>query len=831
MMLVRGFLILAVVAVAGPTARADDTLPPAVGAVLQRYCIDCHGAEKQSANLRLDQLAGFRPTDRHLWTRLHDRLATGAMPPRERAQPTAAERDAVLNWVVERQAAHHPGGTRRLNRREAGAALRDVTGLAVDFAHAFPGDGSVAGFDTGADGLQDAADSVAVWVKVTRRAVDGLRVLDPPPGKVFRADLRAARDFRRVFDPWKDAGGQAREIGGVRPGLGGLLIEPRAVGDRERVAFNVPPPPDRQGVVRVKLVVSVKKPVPGLPNPRLWVDVGGRDIDYRELSTTDAPQTLEYFVHTGDLAIQKGVTVGLSNKVELPYAVEGYENEDRLRPEEKDKVPGGSGLFRPVFDRRALPADKWPAPLVILHELEIEPHHVAAWPPAAWGADVGELADRPEVAAKLLAVWTDRAWRRPTTPAEREPFAQLYAKLRCDGMAFDPALRAAFQAVLLSGQFRFLQSPAHPDPLVGQYAIASRLSFMLTGGPPDTELRRLAAEKKLRDPAVLDAQVDRLLTGPLADGFVRPFTTQWLELEQPITIAQTHLQKQDFRFARHLKASMREETIRYVGRLFAENRPARELVASDWTMMNDALARHYGYPPTPDGTLRPVTLGPDDPRGGGVLGHAGIQSMLCWMGDNWVIYRGAWVLRHVLDHPPPPPPLEVPELNPNDGKHRGKSFRELLKIHQEDGRCAVCHRTIDPAGFAFQNFDISGRWRDVEHEAYVRGELDGRVAWLGTGKTRPVDAAGRLPRGEEFRTFAEFKAAVVAHYQPDLARGILKNLTVYATGHPPDAAGLRRIAAALDATTPAGHPLRDLVKAVVRSPAFLDLPDARRNPP
>jgi hypothetical protein len=239
-------------------------------------------------------------------------------------------------------------------------------------------------------------------------------------------------------------------------------------------------------------------------------------------------------------------------------------------------------------------------------------------------------------------------------------------------------------------------------------------------------------------------------------------------------------------------------------------------------MMNDILARHYGYDGVEGGAQRKVKLRADDPRGGGILGHAGIQSMLCWMGDNWVIYRGAWTLRHILDHPPPPPPLEVPELNPSDAKNRGKPFRELLKIHQQDARCAVCHRTIDPAGFAFQNFDISGRWRDVEHESYARSELDGRVAWHGVGKTRPVDAAGRLPRGEEFKTFAEFKRLVVKEYQKDLVRGLLKNLFVYATGRVPGIDDLREIDAILAEHRVREYPLRDLLKAVVRSRAFLD---------
>jgi hypothetical protein len=186
-----------------------------------------------------------------------------------------------------------------------------------------------------------------------------------------------------------------------------------------------------------------------------------------------------------------------------------------------------------------------------------------------------------------------------------------------------------------------------------------------------------------------------------------------------------------------------------------------------------------------------------------------------------VIYRGAWTLRHLLDHPPPPPPLEVPELIPSDARNKGKPFRELLRQHQLDTRCAVCHKTIDPVGFAFQNFDLSGRWRTVEYESYNRSELDGKIAWVGVGKTRPVDAAGRLPRGETFQTFAEFKLLVVKHYQDDLVRGILKNLMVYATGRKPGIDEMEEIKAIMQAHRPQGYPLRDLIKAVVRSPAFL----------
>jgi len=267
---------------------------------------------------------------------------------------------------------------------------------------------------------------------------------------------------------------------------------------------------------------------------------------------------------------------------------------------------------------------------------------------------------------------------------------------------------------------------------------------------------------------------------------------------------------------------MKEETISYISRLFVENRSAKELIDSDWTMMNQSLAHHYGYEGVEGAHMRPVALRQDAPRGGGILSHAGIQSMLCWMGDNWVIYRGAWALRHILDDPPPPPPLEVPELDPSAGSNRGKTFKELLRQHQEHAKCAVCHKSMDPLGFAFQNFDISGRWRDVEFERYEWGGLDGKKVWNGAGESRPVDAAGHLPRGEEFTTYAEFKEAFLKNYMPDLTRGLMKNLMIYATGRKPDVDDMAEIHAIINEQQASGYPLGALLKAVIKSEAFLD---------
>lgn len=795
--------------------RADDSFRTTVAPFLQQYCVSCHGATKQEAGVRLDQVTTIEHGNRHLWTMIHEKLRTQAMPPKKSRQPSVVERKAMLATIEQQQRALGTNGTRRLNRRELAAALRDVTGVPLDYANGLPGDGTVAGFDTGAEGLQEASDGVAQWLLVTRRAVEGIRFLEATNEKHWSANLRESKDIRKAFDGWKPDGPTVKVQGIPRPNHG-LLIEPRAVGDRDELSFTIPAT-QQDGILRVRVTVSAMKPFANIPAPRLWVRIGGKDLAYEEITgTLEQPQRFVYTIHLADAVVQaKGVTVQFSNKVEIPYSVEGFENEDKSNP--KEPPPGGTGLFRPAFDRKALPPEKQPAPFIVLQEIELDRGVTSIWPPADWQADLGERRDDPATAERLLALWLTRAWRRPTTAAELAPFVKLYTQLRRDGLAFDPAVRGAMQSILMSAPFRYMVSPNHAEATHANFALASRLSFMLWGEPPDAELRRVAASGKLRDPATLDAQVERLLRDPRRQAFVRPFVMQWLELEQPITIAQDHIQKQDFRFGRYLKASLRDETIQYIDTVLAENRPAKELLASDWTLMNDTLARHYNYPPMEGGTLRKVTLRADDPRGGGLLGHAGIQSMLCWMGDNWVIYRGAWALRHILDQPPPPPPLEVPELNPAEGKNKGKPFRELLKQHQADTRCSVCHKSIDPVGFAFQNFDLSGRWRNVEHEHYARGELDGRIAWVGVGKTRPVDTTGQLPRGETFTTFGEFKQQLVKHYQDDFVRGMLKNLVVYATGRKPSIDDLAELTRLMDNAKANDYKLRDVLKALLRS--------------
>ncbi len=796
--------------------------------LLTKYCMHCHGERKQKARIRYDRISAYQESDEHLWTMVHEALVKGEMPPQDEPQPTEAERQTLVEWIQGRariQAAASAGFQRRLNRREFSAALQDLTGLPIDFGAGLPGDGKVDGFDTGAQGLQDAADSVAQWLEVTRRAVESIRFLEPDRDRRIRIDFREHEftDFRKWVDRnYKDDGIFTRSKRLTCSKGIGVYLPTQWTGDRGNSFLAVPAPSDKRAALKLTICVAAKRPLPGLPVPTLAVKIGGQYIDYLPIS--GGPQTLTYAVRMEDHLVEDGVIkIMLRSYVEVPYAVKGFENDDRSKPE--DKIPGGIGVYRPKFDRKKFrKPDQQPVPSIVVQSVEIDYDHLASWPPAKWDANSEDTEDNDDSARRLLALWIDRAWRRPATDPEEARFFALYQKLRGQGFTFDSALRSTFQSVLMGGPFRYMASPSDANPTVAQHAIASRLSFMFVGSPPDDELRSLAAAGELRDPEVLDAQVDRLLSDSRSDAFFRPFVTQWLSMDQPITLTMSHFKKQDFKFGRHLKASMREETVQYIARLFTDNRPAKELVSSDWTMMNDILSVHYGVDELEGGELQRVTWKPrpEDPRGGGVLCHAGIQSMLCWMGDNWVIYRGAWILNHILDDPPPTPPLEVPELNASDRENRGKSFRELLVQHQADEKCSTCHKRIDPLGFAFQNFDLSGRWRNVEHDHYRRYELDGKIEWRGEGKTRPVDAVGRLPRGEEFSSFREFKELLARHYLDDIVRGIMKKLTLYGTGRKANVLDMETIRGIMKEQAKNDYALRDLLKALVRSQVFLE---------
>ena len=352
--------------------------------------------------------------------------------------------------------------------------------------------------------------------------------------------------------------------------------------------FGVTAPEDGQGIARIKFSVVSYSAFPDVPNPIAWVKIGGRVIDRREIS---GPVDLEYQVQYEDsIPGKKGLSISFTPRVEMPYAVKGFENEDKSKPSE---LPTGrvssvrcgtreSCVIRRSNQDPSLPSGKssWnPITSLFGHRL-----------------NGGSISVSFATTRKAPGNCSPFGWSGLTAGRSKQVSANPFSpfiKSRGNGMTFDAALRSTFQSVLMSSPFRYLASNAHEDKVIADHAVASRLSFMLSGAPPDAQLLGLAGSGKLRDLKVLEAEADRLLADPRSHRFfIRPFVTQWLEMEQPITLVDDYRGKASYLFRRHLQDSIRARRHSYFGRLIADDRPASELISSDWTMMNDALARH-----------------------------------------------------------------------------------------------------------------------------------------------------------------------------------------------------------------------------------------------
>jgi hypothetical protein len=799
---------------------------------LKAHCIDCHGPDEQKSGVRFDHLpAGFAADDAVLWTKTYRALESGRMPPESEKRPESGHAQAVNAWIFDQsQAARSAlgsGSQRRLNRREYAALVTNVLKLNMpQFEKYLPGDRLSGGFDTVAAGLQDATAAVNVVQEVVSmllRRVDFLEPKADPPEGLFGDFISGKRE----------AVGRLAKKEHVKF-WGGGLVEPHFVNDSLRqgnrgkgleVRVVYDGTDFGGGFLRIRLQVASLAP-PGVAAPTLRFNA-----DQRIEITGDAdhPQTVEFLLLPRDCP-PPTVHNWKGQPPHYEYFAGFFANQ-RTLPLDPPDAEDARGL--PVAPPEFLAAVKakdtsYPASWLQFQKFEIEPSYRHQWlTPEERAALSADDSGAMVVVRKLAA----SAFRRPVSAAEDRWLESFFKRCRGEGMGLDESIRLAAEMIFASAAARTLLPTDVGDPDLRHYALASRLSFGLVGLPPDARLMELAAAKKLGGPSVLREEIDRLLDHPnCMPGFLMPFTTMWLALGQPKAVVVEEktpgkkwntVQAPNLGFFReHIAAGMNQESPAYFGIMLRENLPARELLESNWLPMNDAMAYHYGYPRIFGHRFQKVTLRPDDPRGGGILGQAGVMSMTTWMGPNWPTYRGAWALRHVLNNPPPPAPLDVPELDHKE--HKGQPLREKLAAHTTVASCAVCHKLMDPVGFAFQHFDVSGRWQENESESNaIETEEDGQARYLRTGKTWPVDPSGALPRGETFTTWQEFKRLAAAHYAEDLAHGQLQRYVRFFASREPTVVDEVTLKKLLDRGRERNFPMRDMLKDFLTSEIFL----------
>jgi hypothetical protein len=422
-----------------------------------------------------------------------------------------------------------------------------------------------------------------------------------------------------------------------------------------------------------------------------------------------------------------------------------------------------------------------------------------------------------EDAERLLRSFLRRAYRRPVEEPEVQLFLGLFKNQHDQGFGFAKSMLAAYTAILSSPGFLFFdESPGR----LNDFALASRLSYFLWNSEPDDTLRALAERGELHRPEVLRAQTDRLLNDRKSRRFVEAFTDYWLDLRKVDDISPSTTLYNDYELDDPLKLAAVEETRLFVEELLRANLPARNIVDSDFTFLNERLAEHYGVPDVKGAKMRRVSLPKDSVRGG-LMTEASVLKVTANGTTTSPVLRGHWITERILGIETPPPPPKTPTIEPDI---RGATtIRQQLDKHRADPTCASCHTKMDPPGFALESFDVMGGWRD-----HYRATKEGIAPAPGVGMdgqrfvfyyALPVDCTGKSPDGRAFQDVRDLKRLLLADPVP-VARNLVRQLVVYATGAPirfSDRAGIERI---LKRTSAGDYGARSIVHELVQSDLF-----------
>jgi hypothetical protein len=419
-------------------------------------------------------------------------------------------------------------------------------------------------------------------------------------------------------------------------------------------------------------------------------------------------------------------------------------------------------------------------------------------------------------AERLLRNFVARAYRHPVEGTEVKRFLPVVQSALKLGNNFTDAMIAAYTAVLCSPEFLYLDEK--PGRLNG-YELAERLSFFLWNSPPDEELRRCAEKHELGKPQALRAQTERMLADGKSRRFVEAFLDYWLDLRKIVATSPDANLYSDYYLDDLLEESALEETRAFFTELLRENFPARNIVSSDFAMLNERLAAHYDLPCVQGVALRRVQLPKDSVRGG-LMTQAAVLKVTANGTTTSPVLRGAWIMERILGQRPPPPPPTVPAIDPDI---RGAvTIRQQLEKHRTLETCNACHAKIDPAGFALENFDVMGGWRE-RYRSESGGELAQGIAKSGQKfafhYALPVDASGALPDGRQFRDVRELKQLLLAD-EKQIARNLARQLTVYATGAPIHFADRAEIEKILERASASQYGVRTMIEELVQSELF-----------
>ena len=801
-----GTLAILLLSLSGPGALLIAGTPQGVAAFTREYCIECHSAEVQKGDFRIDTLP-WELTEigaREQWDLVYEYVTDGDMPTKKaEKQPGKKEREAFLDSLVAGfDAADQSakiGGTpvRRLNRIEYHNTIRDLFGMRmIQLPLSFPQDASSEEFDTMPAGLFLSPAVLEAYHETATDIADRFVPLPDPP--TYRSELTTdtigGDQTRRWFGPDQE---YLKFTGFNHSGWVGALWDSQ---------FLAP----SSGIYRVRILANAQAET-GADGKPLRLSFYAFDPNEEQLPK-------RYRIDRATLVAEIEVPPGEPRWIDCEVPLEGGETfhlycANRFPPDAYQVADQNRGEIGKELSR----LKKRTEPTVELRGMKVEgpvaiPPRVVeffgAWPPPL---------DRASLEEKLLPL-ARRAFRRPLTDSESETLltAVLQHGEQADGSQF--AWHYGIRRLLCSPEFLYRE--AEDSEMLSDFALASRLSYFLWSTMPDEELLALATANQLSEPETLTAQTDRLLADPRSEQFVKHFTGQWLgnRTVESINVCDNRYQWDD-----NVRYGFIRSTERFFAEVLQENLPISTFIESDFTYANSAMQAIWGMEPERDKNLGAVAtrqrqslVWPEPERVSltestglpdhvlnrrGVLGLPGVLTVTGDGVESSPILRGVWVLENLFGKHPPPPPKDVPALDIDTSQ--ATNVRETLKAHTELESCAKCHRDIDPLGLALENYDAIGGWR---------------TAYAGK-KRHEIDASSTLPDGTALDGARTINQHLLANREI-FTRCLLTKLLEYGAGRKLSVGDQRVVEALVEEEPPEGYRFRDLIQSAVASDVF-----------
>ena len=871
-------LLVAILAPSSALAAAGDVEAKFV----EDHCLRCHGPEVKKGRLDLSTPPGdlADPSEFARWVKVHDRVKAGTMPPRGEPRPPAGEVAAALKALSSRlvsaekarEGAEGRSSLRRLTRTEYEATMQDLFGLpGLPLRDGLPADGVASGFDKVGEALDVSTVQMAKYLDAARLVLERATATWPRPPAPYRerfylcgqypyylgvmnGDCVALKDMKYdvavpMFGPestFQETDRCRKEILATTHDSVGVF---RTTDESFRTGVG-PFSPILPGRYKVRVSTWSFWWDKGRVLPAKKTEVLGVRTPKGLVGHCDAP-SLKPRVHEFELWMEADEELLLN-----PDSLEGV---NVWAEPGRSKQFQGPGLAIDWVEVEGPIYDSWPPRG---HKALFGSLPIAQLPPRTSADGAGDLprrvdltparrrgADHPKTAQvhalapgdwsvrssnpkvdsrKLLKAALPRIFRRPATAAEVERFGAIVDSRLKAGDTFEGAMRQAYTAALCSPEFLFhLEAPGKLD----DWAVAARLSYFLWDSIGDDDLYFAASRGELKDGGeALRQQVRRMLKDPRSDRFVHDFLGQWLGLTEIAATSPDAILYPEFR--PYIQDCMIAESRAFFRRMLDEDLGVRCLVASDFAMLNAQLAQLYGIPGVPEGhALAPVKLPPGSHRGG-VITQASVLKITANGTTTSPVKRGAWVLDRLLGTPPEPPPPTISAIDPD--VRGATTIRKQLDLHRDQASCASCHRAIDPPGFAPENFDVIGRWRDRYRSRQVGDPAPDR---LGAGHypvryrlALPVDGSGVAADGSKFAGIDDFRAVLLKE-ERQLARNYLRRLLTFATGRDAGFSDREALEAILDrCQTPnlpgrppsaGAYPARALIEELVVSDLFL----------